>query len=290
MDGCADFDGFYKESDAELFYHNKQSWTMCNLLYEEDETNFSTMPHLRQTPVGTLLGPLLDAGLLNSIQFSKLDKNTLVEWHADEAYNLVSRVGLNCSQSADEAFANSKMDPWDFDDVDGGLSDVRLHIPLSDQSATHFYASGAALSMKPGEMIVLDFYQPHSLYNAGTEARVNLLVDFTLTKLNDESTMRLLLTSDIGRKIFASILRVGYHDAELIQARIDLEKLLYEYHREQCHGRRTGTLDGEDSFHGLLEECRWSGVGCNKKVKRVQHASLVAQSARRVLWTPAQPR
>jgi mannose-6-phosphate isomerase-like protein (cupin superfamily) len=74
--------------------------------------------------------------------------------------------------------------------------EVRFHIPVRTNPDVDFMLAGQRVVMKEGECWYLDFTQPHSVANRGTEDRVHLVVDCVV---NDWLRELMLATSAATR-------------------------------------------------------------------------------------------
>jgi hypothetical protein len=60
--------------------------------------------------------------------------------------------------------------------------ELRIHVPVKTSPEVEFLVAGRRLILLAGESWYIDFSQPHSVHNAGSEDRVHLVID---AKLND---------------------------------------------------------------------------------------------------------
>jgi quercetin dioxygenase-like cupin family protein len=54
---------------------------------------------------------------------------------------------------------------------------VRLHLPILTNSRVRFEVNGRPVVMAPGEVWYLRLSDPHSVDNAGDDARIHLVID-----------------------------------------------------------------------------------------------------------------
>jgi len=55
--------------------------------------------------------------------------------------------------------------------------EVRMHVPITSDAGVDFRLAGERLGLQPGECWYLNVNQPHSVTNAGSTARIHLVID-----------------------------------------------------------------------------------------------------------------
>eukprot|EP00746_Dinoflagellata_sp_MGD_P158730 gnl/MRDRNA2_/MRDRNA2_86544_c0_seq1.p1 gnl/MRDRNA2_/MRDRNA2_86544_c0~~gnl/MRDRNA2_/MRDRNA2_86544_c0_seq1.p1 ORF type:complete len:437 (-),score=55.35 gnl/MRDRNA2_/MRDRNA2_86544_c0_seq1:224-1534(-) len=254
------------EKFSERHYgNNAQNWLFCTF-YGTSTKNKITADHVMLLRhLHPLFETLQKSKLMVYASFSKLYPNMLVEWHAGYVAHLVVGTCTKCGISADTRFRPSKQK-----DI------VRVYIPFSDQSETHFFISGSRIHMPPAQMLLFDFFQPHSLYNSGADSRVNLLLNLNLQSLRYKTNVQQLVQDEFGRSILTGILNMGWHDPLFNRARSDLQRVLYEYqhNQETCKSPSQEYVSFADTFERLNRERGYA----NLDRKEPSHEILRANS------------
>ena len=113
--------------------------------------------------------------------------------------------------------------------------EIRLHIPLETNGDVTFVLGGTPLPMRPGECWYVDVTQPHHVENAGTEARIHLVIDCVT---NTWLLERLEAAADAAFERFA----------ERVAALPELGSELWEIENEADFVARTVALGRANGF------------------------------------------